>query len=442
MSTRPPAPRPRGRGAQAEGGRRHTTLGTQETRSRGGRRRNGPAPSAVGGDKGQRYIFPFGPVGAGRLDAAPNRYATLSSKRPTPTNPKAKEPRPTAESRAGFPARRRTCEHDDTRACEPAAAMRAGVLRRAPERTTTCAVSYPPRLRKAGRGWETESQRGGGVAADPTKACAVSYPPRLRKAGRGWETTPSIRRQTPVTPKRSEYPPYPTPVTQTASPALPRRGNRHGRAPKGAAGRNAHGGARAERTRHHAPPTTPAPGGAEGAEARGVTGAGGARTTARDSTRTAGATAQRAGGARREPQPTEEAGARPHRRPNAGRTTATPAPAEARPCAEGGRAGAARRAPRGRTAGRGGPPAPPPRPAGAGRGGGAESLGGRGGWGMRAAGAGRQWRHAGHPPPVSQLPNLHRYGRRHKASNPGVAEFTTVILYGSRRPICLPSLLT
>ena len=28
-------------------------------------------------------------------------------------------------------------------------------------------------------------------------------------------------------------------------------------------------------------------------------------------------------------------------------------------------------------------------------------------------------------------PNLHRYGRRHKASNFGVAEFTTVILYGS-----------
>lgn len=43
---------------------------------------------------------------------------------------------------------------------------------------------------------------------------------------------------------------------------------------------------------------------------------------------------------------------------------------------------------------------------------------------------------------VSRLPNLLRYGRGLVASNLGVAEFTTVILYGSRRLICLPSLLT
>ena len=54
--------------------------------------------------------------------------------------------------------------------------------------TNACAVSHPPRLRKAGRGWETESQRGGGVVVAATNACAVSHPPRLRKAGRGWET--------------------------------------------------------------------------------------------------------------------------------------------------------------------------------------------------------------------------------------------------------------
>ena len=35
------------------------------------------------------------------------------------------------------------------------------------------------------------------------------------------------------------------------------------------------------------------------------------------------------------------------------------------------------------------------------------------------------------------LPNLHRYGRRHKASNFGVAEFTTVILYGSKTTLLL-----
>ena len=89
MSTRPPAPRPRGRGAQAEGGRRHTTLGIQETRSRGGRRRNVPAPSAVGGDKGQRYIFP--PARAGRGGSMPHRPALPHSqanatRRPSPTS--------------------------------------------------------------------------------------------------------------------------------------------------------------------------------------------------------------------------------------------------------------------------------------------------------------------------------------------------------------------
>ena len=36
----------------------------------------------------------------------------------------------------------------------------------------------------------------------------------------------------------------------------------------------------------------------------------------------------------------------------------------------------------------------------------------------------------------SRLPNLRRYGRDLAASNLGVAEFTTVILYGSRRLIC------
>lgn len=89
MSTRPPAPLPRGRGAQAEGGRRHTTLGIQETRSRGGRRRNVPAPSAVGGDKGQRYIFP--PARAGRGGSMPLRPALPHSqanatRRPSPTS--------------------------------------------------------------------------------------------------------------------------------------------------------------------------------------------------------------------------------------------------------------------------------------------------------------------------------------------------------------------
>ena len=210
---------------------------------------------------------------------------------------------------------------------------------------------------------------------------------------------------------------------------------------RGAAGRNAHGGARAERPRHHAPADHGRPGGAEGAEARGATGAGGARTTARGSTRTAGATAQRAGGARREPQPTEDAGARPHRRPNAGRTTATPAPAEGRPCAGGGRAGAARRAPRGRTAGRGGQPAPPP-PRGRGEGRGAESLGGGAGGacGRRARGASGATRGTRRPSAneetfVSRLPNLLRYGRGLVASNLGAAEITTVILYGSKSTV-------
>ena len=103
MNTRPPAPRPRGRGAEAEGGRRHTTLGIQETRSRGGRGRNVPAPIAMGDDKGQRYIFPHGPVGAGRLDAAPNRYATLQAIVPRRQSLEAKEPRPTADSRGRGP---------------------------------------------------------------------------------------------------------------------------------------------------------------------------------------------------------------------------------------------------------------------------------------------------------------------------------------------------
>ena len=132
MSTRPTAPPPRGGGAQAEGEGRHTTLGIQETRSRGGRRRNVPAPSAVGDDKGQLIVSSLWPVGAGRLDAAPNRNATLSSKRPTPTNREAKEPSPAAGLRGGAgPARRGECEQDDTRRREAAVAMRTRVLRRA-----------------------------------------------------------------------------------------------------------------------------------------------------------------------------------------------------------------------------------------------------------------------------------------------------------------------
>ena len=75
---------------------------------------------------------PGGRSGAGRLDAAPNRNATLSSKRPTPTNQEAKEPSPAAGLRGGAgPARRGECEQDDTRRREAAVAMRTRVLRRA-----------------------------------------------------------------------------------------------------------------------------------------------------------------------------------------------------------------------------------------------------------------------------------------------------------------------
>lgn len=59
-----------------------------------------------------------------------------------------------------------------------------------------------------------------------------------------------------------------------------------------------------------------------------------------------------------------------------------------------------------------------------------EAAGGR-----RARGASGATRGTRRPSAVgdtlaSRLPNLPRYGRRHKAGNFGVAEFTTVILYG------------
>lgn len=45
-------------------------------------------------------------------------------------------------------------------------------------------------------------------------------------------------------------------------------------------------------------------------------------------------------------------------------------------------------------------------------------------------------------PATKLLPNLPRYGRRHKAGIFGAAKYTTVILYGSKRSRCLPSLHT
>ena len=76
--------------------------------------------------------------------------------------------------------------------------------------------------------------------------------------------------------------------------------------------------------------------------------------------------------------------------------------------------------------------APPPRGRGEGRGGGKPRGEGR----VGRAGGGRGAPVAPRGVPDARtsltipLPNLPRYGRRHKAGNFGVAKFTTVILYG------------
>ena len=87
----PPPTREGGAGGRGE--EAHHPRHTRDPKQRGARAQRARALSG-GRRQGTTLHFSSRPVGAGRLDAAPNRSDTPPSKRPTPTNREAKEPPP------------------------------------------------------------------------------------------------------------------------------------------------------------------------------------------------------------------------------------------------------------------------------------------------------------------------------------------------------------
>ena len=154
------------------------------------------------------------------------------------------------------------------------------------------------------------------------------------------------------------------------------------RAPKGAGGGTPprpRAGGTPDRSR---PPPPTATGASEASEARGVTGAGGARERCRASARAPQGRPPQAGGARREPAPTEDARHRTHPTADDHATAAHPAPAEGRGGAKRGAEGRGARGGAGAAGGGGGRNAcaatNPPRARGRGEGGGKQRGRGEG----------------------------------------------------------------
>lgn len=211
-------------------------------------------------------------------------------------------------------------------------------------------------------------------------ARGVRCPPRHTRPLPRSKTLPVwSRRRHESTPDCSTGPDNGDPTTKSAL-KLPQP-----RAPKGAGGgtpQRPRAGGTPDRSR---PPPPTAPGAREAREALGVTGAGGARERWRASARAPQGRPPQAGGARREPAPTEDARPRTHPTADDPATAAPPAPAAGRGEAKRGADGRGARGGAGTAGGGGGRNAcaapHPPRARGRGEGGGKPR--GRGeGWGV------------------------------------------------------------